>query len=340
MIALEILDDDQEPPLPKFKKLKLQDDDDSSFAFQNPSKRCLHRIHSDLQKLYQDPIEGIFVVPDDDKANRCHAIILGPSETPYEYGYFYFLLDFPDQYPHVPPRVILQTTGGGTVRFNPNLYSCGKVCLSILGTWNGPSWTPALNIGSVLLSIQSLMNSFPYHNEPGFESVNRNSKEPRNYNHIIRHETIRVAVLGMVQWALTAQQQQPSQQPSQQQQYPSRQGDSPSNNSNQQILPEKLADLVVESFRATSECCQYLCDEYKTLDGKAFQDPYQKNKGTFHFRSLQRRLKEMEQQVSTTTTISSTALSISSSSSISSVSHNEQLGRQKSSETSSDDIMM
>lgn len=28
-------------------------------------------------------------------------------------------------------------TGGGTVRFNPNLYNCGKVCLSLLGTWSG-----------------------------------------------------------------------------------------------------------------------------------------------------------------------------------------------------------
>ena len=27
--------------------------------------------------------------------------------------------------------------GGGSVRFNPNLYNCGKVCLSLLGTWSG-----------------------------------------------------------------------------------------------------------------------------------------------------------------------------------------------------------
>lgn len=35
------------------------------------------------------------------------------------------------------------TTGGGRVRFNPNLYNCGKVCLSLLGTWAGPGWDPA-----------------------------------------------------------------------------------------------------------------------------------------------------------------------------------------------------
>ena len=31
----------------------------------------------------------------------------------------------------------LRTTGGGSIRFNPNLYACGKVCLSLLGTWSG-----------------------------------------------------------------------------------------------------------------------------------------------------------------------------------------------------------
>lgn len=83
------------------------------------------------------------------------------------------------------------TTGNNTVRFNPNLYRNGKVCLSILGyvfsierdhssilqsifsTWSGPSWSPAQCISSLLISIQSLMSEKPYHNEPGFEHVCR-----------------------------------------------------------------------------------------------------------------------------------------------------------------------
>jgi len=42
-------------------------------------------------------------------------------------------------------QVNLQTTGQGAVRFNPNLYNCGKVCLSLLGTWRGETgenWDP------------------------------------------------------------------------------------------------------------------------------------------------------------------------------------------------------
>ena len=48
-------------------------------------------------------------------------------------------------------QVQFLTTGGGKVRFNPNLYECGKVCLSLLGTWSGPSWNPAV---STLLQVE------------------------------------------------------------------------------------------------------------------------------------------------------------------------------------------
>lgn len=64
---------------------------------------------------------------------QIHALITGPFDTPYEGGFFYFLIRCPPDYPIRPPRVKLMTTGGGQVRFNPNLYRNGKVCLSILG---------------------------------------------------------------------------------------------------------------------------------------------------------------------------------------------------------------
>lgn len=64
---------------------------------------------------------------------QIHALITGPFDTPYEGGFFYFLIRCPPDYPIRAPRVKLVTTGGGRVRFNPNLYKNGKVCLSILG---------------------------------------------------------------------------------------------------------------------------------------------------------------------------------------------------------------
>jgi ubiquitin-protein ligase len=64
-------------------------------------------------------------------------LITGSSETPYANGCFIFDLFFTNDYPLSPPKMQLLTTGNSKVRFNPNLYSNGYVCLSLLGTWRG-----------------------------------------------------------------------------------------------------------------------------------------------------------------------------------------------------------
>ena len=65
--------------------------------------------------------------------SQLHALITGPFDTPYEGGFFYFFIRCPPDYPIHSPRVKFMTTDEGRVRFNPNLYKNGKVCLSILG---------------------------------------------------------------------------------------------------------------------------------------------------------------------------------------------------------------
>uniref|UniRef100_A0A0G4HYP7 Ubiquitin-conjugating enzyme E2 Z n=1 Tax=Chromera velia CCMP2878 TaxID=1169474 RepID=A0A0G4HYP7_9ALVE len=166
------------------------------------SPYSLRRFQSDMKEVRLRPLPGIFVCPDESVASIAHALLIGPEDTPYAGGFFHFLVNAPDNYPHEPPRVKLLTTDGNSVRFNPNLYANGKVCLSILNTWSGPAWTAVQTVGSVLLSIQSLMNSKPLHNEPGFENEERHPGDAERYNEIIRHETLRVAVCGMVETAL------------------------------------------------------------------------------------------------------------------------------------------
>mmetsp|Transcript_2996 Transcript_2996/g.4883 ORF Transcript_2996/g.4883 Transcript_2996/m.4883 type:complete len:289 (-) Transcript_2996:266-1132(-) len=243
----------------------------------NPTKSCIRRIHLDLKHLAQNPMHGIFVVPDSNAVNLCHAVVLGPIDTPYECGFFYFKLEFPFNYPHKPPKVTLQTTGGGRVRFNPNLYKNGKVCLSILGTWNGPSWSPVQTIGSVLLSIQSLMNENPHHNEPGFEKNSPASslKHAKNYNHYIRHETLGIAVLDMADMALHHR------------------GDD--DDARTSFFPTAFAEYICETFLIHAEVYKLTCDEYTFLDGREFQDPFGAVKGKFRFSSLKKRIEQMEE---------------------------------------------
>lgn len=100
--------------------------------------------------------------------------MIGPTGTPYANGCFVFDVHVPSDYPNSPPLVQLMTTGNGKVRFNPNLYACGKVCLSLLNTWFGTGcerWSASSSLLQVFVSIHSLiMVEEPYFNEPGFGS--------------------------------------------------------------------------------------------------------------------------------------------------------------------------
>lgn len=116
--------------------------------------------------------------------------------------------EFPKDYPIKSPTVRCITTNNGKTRFNPNIYSEGKVCLSILGTWRGnpgEEWSSCQGLESVLLSIQSLMSSNPYENEPGYETAKKEEAKPAAYVAKIRHETLRVAVIQRLEGLLQIQ---------------------------------------------------------------------------------------------------------------------------------------
>ena len=74
---------------------------------------------------------------DSERLDAMKVLIMGPTDTPYASGCFVFDVAFSANYPNEPPLIQLRTTGRGTVRFNPNLYENGKVCLSLLNTWQG-----------------------------------------------------------------------------------------------------------------------------------------------------------------------------------------------------------
>eukprot|EP01139_Manchomonas_bermudensis_P011913 Amastigsp_a344630_31.p2 type:complete len:266 gc:universal Amastigsp_a344630_31:1-798(+) len=149
---------------------------------------------------------SVFVRIDESRMDVWRALIIGPEGTPYENGCFQFDVFFPQTYPKTPPLVNLETTGAGSVRFNPNLYNCGKVCLSLLGTWEGDRSEMWNEQGStflqVLVSIQSLiLVPVPWANEPGQESslgTPEGDRMSAEYNAHIKAETIRVAILGQL----------------------------------------------------------------------------------------------------------------------------------------------
>ncbi|KAF8090047.1 hypothetical protein N665_0490s0043 [Sinapis alba] len=160
-----------------FKKFDIVEDlGDHEYATQGTtskqhSKEWGKRIQEEWRILENDLPEMIFVRAYESRMDLLRAVIIGADGTPYHDGLFFFDIFFPDTYPSVPPMVHYQSGG---LRINPNLYNCGKVCLSLLGTWSGApreKWIPNNStMLQVLVSIQGLiLNEKPYFNEPGYE---------------------------------------------------------------------------------------------------------------------------------------------------------------------------
>ena len=160
-------------------------------------RKPILRIIRDIMEMINEPIDGIEVKLNKEDIFKQTVMIVGPKDTPYFGGFYFFDFEFPENYPAKPPKVIMKTIDG-KIRFNPNLYECGKVCLSILGTWSGPSWTNIMTLKTILLSIRSLMSDFPITNEPGFENTPRDSQKNIDYNCYLIFHNYRLAIMDVV----------------------------------------------------------------------------------------------------------------------------------------------
>lgn len=151
------------------------------------------RLINDISNLYKNPLndQGIFYIHDDKDILKGYSMIIGPKDTPYENGFYFFEFSFPYDYPVNPPVVKFLNLDGKT-RFNPNLYRNGKVCLSILNTWQGEGWTSCQTIRSVLLTLVTVLNEKPLLNEPGIDETH---KEFLLYNQIIQYQNINYSIV-------------------------------------------------------------------------------------------------------------------------------------------------
>lgn len=146
---------------------------------------------------------SIFIVYDDNRMDVMKAAIIGADDTPYANGVFIFDIYCDENFPASPPKMNLMTTGGSKIRFNPNLYSNGYICLSLLGTWSGDSiekWTVNSNLLQVLLSIQSIvMSEGVIYNEPGHQAdatTETGRSRNKGYSNIVKYANIKHAMIG------------------------------------------------------------------------------------------------------------------------------------------------
>lgn len=124
------------------------------------------RIIKETQRLLSEPAPGISASPSEENMRYFNVMILGPTQSPYEGGVFKLELFLPEEYPMAAPKVRFLTK-----IYHPNIDKLGRICLDILKD----KWSPALQIRTVLLSIQALLSA-PNPDDPLSENIAKHWK--------------------------------------------------------------------------------------------------------------------------------------------------------------------
>lgn len=101
-----------------------------------------------MQKLSDEPPEGIKVQLNEADVTDVQALIEGPAGTPYSGGAFRVKLLFPQDFPQGPPKAFFLTK-----IFHPNVASNGEICVNTLKR----DWKPDLGLKHILLTIKCLL---------------------------------------------------------------------------------------------------------------------------------------------------------------------------------------
>jgi len=120
-------------------------------------------LANQLRGILNEPVEG-FTVELSNESNLFDWIVWieGPKDTYYEGGVFQLSLHFPKDYPMSPPELKFVSDF-----WHPNVFTTGKVCMSILhppgedamsGELPEERWLPTQSVTTIILSLLSLLN--------------------------------------------------------------------------------------------------------------------------------------------------------------------------------------
>ena len=175
------------------------------------------RLKREFTLLQKDPPPGIQAKPNandrsDDAATmptptqwtHWTATIEGPRDSPFAGIDLTVQLRFPPRYPMEPPSCQFV---GPNIPFHPNIDAQGRICLDTLKRPPAGSWSPAVSLASLLLSLQLLLGEPNADDglEPDVTRLYQTSRQDW-------HTEARKRMLGKVAAVQQQQQQQPNKQ--------------------------------------------------------------------------------------------------------------------------------
>lgn len=119
-------------------------------ASENLGRVAIKRLQKEIAEWQHNPPVGFKLNPTDD-LSRWTIEFVGATDSFYAGEHFQLHVQFPEKYPLDSPEVVF----AGSPPLHPHIYSNGHICLDILYD----SWSPAMTINSVCLSILSMLSS-------------------------------------------------------------------------------------------------------------------------------------------------------------------------------------
>ncbi|KAH6947633.1 hypothetical protein HPB50_020411 [Hyalomma asiaticum] len=169
---------------------------DISFKFEEPTEHYLLCVGCDISEVEFYRVPRVVTSAENSTA-MIYTSILGPPDTPYEGGFFHFLMKCPPDYPNSPQRVLLMTTDTGCIWIVPNLCENDKVCLGLLGTPSAHAWSAIQCLRRIFLYMESLLNAqdpiVQGYTLKVLPTLPRWLSGKICYNTVLHHETIRLA---------------------------------------------------------------------------------------------------------------------------------------------------
>lgn len=119
-------------------------------------------LQKQLKMIMQDPSSGFSAGLINNDIFKWRVTLIGPPGTPYEGGIFPAILDFPAEYPNIPPKMKFICP-----MYHPNIRETGEVCISILHPPGddiyeyedrSERWLPIHTVESILVSVISMLS--------------------------------------------------------------------------------------------------------------------------------------------------------------------------------------